>query len=186
MIITRGQLKQLLNEYFQVHFPKHKTPREQADLIEDMFGLLTTSRAKSPGQTRRKLDHEKSLSAARGAAPSSDLVTPIESLYQNIGMVLPYIEDLKARHLRMTNKHLRHKNLDTLYVHRALETLRALILVLEDYVRDMRDQIDDLVHGKYSEVDTHRSSQGLDYKGKDEDSCAHPDWSLACVKNTEY
>lgn len=203
MKITRRQLKHVLNEYFQVHFPKHKSPREKADLIEDMFSLLTTSRERGPGKTRRRLDHEKTLSAARDAAPSSDLITPIESLYQNIGMVLPYIEDLKARHMRMTNKHRRHQNLEMPHVQRALDTLRALILVLEDYVEDMRDQIDSLVATDHSgpsthELDVHRAPEGLDtmdpheayglgyYKGKDKDACDHPNWSPACVKNTEY
>ena len=141
MKLTRHQLSSLILEYFNISFPKEKTSEQKSQLINNLFDLLTIQKDRSP---KRCLDHEKSLSAARSTAPSPEMVTTIESLYQNIGMVLPYIEDLKARHLRMTNKHRRHNNIDTPHVQKALDTLRALIVVLEDYVKDMRDQISDI------------------------------------------
>ena len=109
----------------------------------NLVDLLTKTKERLP---KLQLDHEKSLAAAREIAPGHDLVTPIESLYQNIGMVLPYIEDLKARHLRMTNKHRRHENINTPHVQKALDTLRALIVVMQDFIKDMRDQISALAY----------------------------------------
>ena len=113
------------------------TPPEIAELSD----LLLVTSDRSP---KMKLSHEKSLDAARHCAPRSDLVTPIESLYQNIGMILPYIEDLKARHMRMVNKHRRHENIDTPEVQKALDTMKILIQTLEEFVLDMRLQIQEM------------------------------------------
>jgi len=95
---------------------------------------------------KESIDHSKILNISKSIAPSEELVTPIETLHQNLAMLYQYREELKSRYIRIINKHKKKKNIQTEPVIASLETIKNTILCLENSIQNIENQINNLTN----------------------------------------
>ena len=95
---------------------------------------------------KESIDHSKILNISKSIAPSEELVTPIETLHQNLAMLYQYREELKSRYIRMINKHKRKKNIDNPSIITALQTIQNTIGCLNNSIQQIENQIHTLTN----------------------------------------